>query len=204
MTIAVGIFDLFTYTIPGALYLGLFSYVAFRLHWLNPTAVDHLPTFLLVVILVLASYLLGYIAYPIGAGLNRVLPKRRDRSRYRAVFLQRVPAARHRDFVHADHGVLFSAIQWQDKDVAADVNRLRAAGLMLRNSAPALLLGATIAFIEIFTSPHPAPPIVIVILLGFGSIALTIQGRRLSHWANLKTLELAFWVPEVDEKVREP
>ena len=40
---AVGIFDLFTYTIPGSLYLGFFSYLGFRLHWVDPAAASRLP-----------------------------------------------------------------------------------------------------------------------------------------------------------------
>jgi hypothetical protein len=203
VTFAIGIFDLFTYTIPGALYLGLFSYLAFRLHWVDPGALGRLSTVLLVVILVLASYLLGYLAYPVGWLLNRVLPRRRERN-VRQEFRNRVPAARDRDFVQADLGLLLGGIQLRDKDVAIEVNRLRAAGLMLRNSAPALTLGVATAVVEIFTSGHPGEAIAFALLLAAGAIALVVQYRRLSHWAGLKTLELAFWLPDVDEQTRPP
>lgn len=202
MTIAVGLFDLLTYTIPGALYLGWLAYLAFRLHWLSPTDVGHLPTFLLVVILVLASYLLGYLAYPIGALLNRITPRFRHRH-VRTEFLNRNPAARDREFVQADQFLLLGAIQLQDMDVALEVVRLRAAGLMLRNSAPALTLGCVVAFVEIFAGGHPVPAIVAVILLAAGAVALINQGRRMSRYAHMKTLELAYWLPDVDEKTRE-
>lgn len=202
MTVAVGLFDLLTYTIPGALYLGWLSYVAFRLHWLDPAAIGHLPTFLLVVMLVLASYLLGYLAYPVGALLNRITPRFRHRP-VRKEFLDRNPSARDRDFVRADQFLLLGGLQLQDLEVAVEVVRLRAAGLMLRNAAPALILGLVVAFVEIFTSRHPAPAIVAVVLLAAGAVALINQGRRMSRYAHLKTLELAFWLPDVDEKTRD-
>ena len=186
MTFAVGIFDLFTYTIPGALYLGVLSYVAFRLHWVDPAAAGRLPIVVLVVIMVLVSYLLGYLAYPVGALLNRV------------------PAARGRAFVRADPSLLLGALQLRDKDVAAEITRLRATGLMLRNSAPALVLGFATALVEIFASGHPAPATAAGALFAAGAVALVVQGRRLGYWASLKTLELAFWLPDVDEQTREP
>lgn len=201
MNFAVGIFDLFTYTIPGSLYLGFFSYLGFRLHWVDPAAAARLPTVLLIAILVLASYLLGYMAYPVGALLNKVIPQRRDR-RVRPEFLRRVPAAKDREFVKVDPGLLLSAIQLQDKDLGAEVSRLRASGLMLRNSAPALLLGTITAGVEIFTSARPGMAFALAGALAAGSVALLVHGRRLSLWAGLKTLELAYWLPDVDERSR--
>ena len=38
--------------------------------------------------------------------------------------------------------------------------------------------------------------------LAAGSVALLVHGRRLSLWAGLKTLELAFWLPDVDERAQ--
>jgi hypothetical protein len=40
------------------------------------------------------------------------------------------------------------------------------------------------------------------VLLAVGSFSLIIQGRRFGHWASLKTLELRFWLPDVDERFR--
>lgn len=40
------------------------------------------------------------------------------------------------------------------------------------------------------------------VLLGAGFCSLIVQGRRLGHWASLKTLELCFWIPDIDEKCR--
>jgi len=131
------------------------------------------------------------------------VPRRRDRQP-RKEFLNRVPAARGRAFVRADPSLLLGALQLRDKDVAAEITRLRATGLMLRNSAPALVLGFATALVEIFASGHPAPATAAGALFAAGAVALVVQGRRLGYWASLKTLELAFWLPDVDEQTREP
>lgn len=200
MNFAVGVFELFTYTIPGALYLALFGYVGARLHWLDPAAAGRAPVVLLVIGLVLITHLLGYLGYPLGAAINRLVTRRRDR-RPRQEFLRRNPEARDRAYVQADPHLLLSAIQLHDKDVALDVSRLRASGLMLRNSAPPLLLGALVAFVELFTGTKPALAAVSLVLLAVGSVSLVAQGRKMGHWATIKTLELCFWIPEIDERL---
>jgi hypothetical protein len=203
VTIAVGIFDLFTYTIPGSLYLGFLSYVALRLHWVAPGAIGGLPTALLIVIVVLAAYLIGYVGYPVGAVLNRAVPHRRERGA-RQEFLGRVPAAQGRAYVQADPHLLHSGLQLHDKDVAIEVTRLRASGLMLRSSAPPLVLGFIAAIVELFAGPRPVLAASCAAVFAAGAASLIIQGRRLTYWAGLKTLELAFWLPDVDEKTKAP
>lgn len=197
MTFAIGIFDLFTYTIPGSLYLALAGYLAARLHWIDPGAAGRAPTLLLVIALVLLSYLVGYLAYPLGALANQVLPTRR-KHRAQQEFLSRNPAARGREYVRADTALLLGALELHNKEVAVEVSRLRATGLMLRNSAPPLALGAIAGLVELFTSHRPLLAAGSAVTLGAAAVALVVQGRRLRHWANLKTLELCFWIPDID------
>ncbi|WP_370943764.1 hypothetical protein AB5J62_32225 [Amycolatopsis sp. cg5] len=200
MNFAIGVFDLFTYTIPGALYLALFGYVGARFGWIDPAAVGRAPVVLLVIALVLVTQLLGYLGYPLGAAINRLVTRRRDR-RPRQEFLRRNPEARDRAYVEADPHLLLSVIQLHDKDVAVEVSRLRATGLMLRNSAPPLLLGALVAVVEIFTGSKPALAAVSLLLFAVGSVSLVAQGRKMGHWASIKTLELCFWIPDIDERL---
>ena len=201
MTFVVGIFDLFAYTIPGSLYLAFFGYLATRLHWMDPGVVGRAPVLLLVIVIVVASYLLGYLAYPLGEVAKRVLPQRRIR-RPREEFLNRNPAARSRDYVHADPFLLLSAVELHNREVAAEATRLRATGLMLRNSAPPLLLGSGAAIVELVLGRNPVFMAGSALLLAAGFCSLIVQSRRLGHWASLKTLELCFWLPDIDEKCR--
>ncbi|OLF18910.1 hypothetical protein [Actinophytocola xanthii] len=201
MNITVGIFDLFAYSVPGALYLALLAYLGFRLDLVEPAAVAGVPGVLLVVAVVVLSYLLGYLAYPVGALANRLLPRRRRRDP-RAEFRRRNPAAQDRDYVGADPFLLLSGLQLHDADVAAEVVRLRASGLMLRNSAPPLLFAAVAAVVETFAGPRPVVAAVSAALFAAVSVVLLAQGRKIGHWASIKTLELCFWLPDVDERVR--
>ena len=201
MNIVVGVFDLFTYTIAGGLYLALTGYVADRVGLVNLAALNSANGVLVVIGVVVLSYLMGLLAYPLGALLNRVVPRRRHRDP-RAEFRRRNPAARDRDFVRADSFLLLAAIQVHSVDMANDVNRLRASGLMSRNTGPALVLAAVTALVEVFTSGHPLLAAVCVVAFAGGSVLLIAEGRRLGHMASIKTLELSFWLPDVDDKTR--
>jgi hypothetical protein len=201
VNITVGIFDLFAYSVPGALYLALLGYLGFRLDLVEPAAVAGVPGVLLVIAVVLLSYLLGYLAYPVGALANRLLPRRRRRDP-RAEFRRRNPAARDRDYVDADPFLLLSGLQLHDVDVSAEVVRLRASGLMLRNSAPPLLFAAIVAVVDVFAGPRPLVAAVSAVLFAAVSVVLLAQGRKIGHWASIKTLELCFWLPDLDERVR--
>ncbi|WP_091381328.1 hypothetical protein [Actinokineospora alba] len=202
MTFAIGIFDLFTYAIPGSLYLAFFAHVITRLHLLGGGAMTGTPAWLLVVLVVVLSYLLGYLAYPAGELANRIVPRRRKRNASQE-FRTRVPAAEGRDFVDMDRSVLLSAIELHDKDVAIEVKRLRATGLMLRNSAPPLALGFVAAVVELFAGRNHALAAGCAVLLLGGFVAFIVQARRLAHWAVMKTLELCYWIPDIDDRCRQ-
>jgi len=203
VTFAVGLFDLFTYTIPGALYLSVLGYLAGRLHWIDLSAVGRGPVVLLVIGIALASYLLGYLAYPLGARAERLLPRRRSRN-LRQEFLRRNPAARDRAFVNADAFLLYSALQLHDKEAAIEVTRLRTGGLMLRNSSPPMAFGFAASAVELVLGRNTLFAVGCVVLFAAAFPGLITQGRKLSYWASLKTLELCFWIPEIDDKVIVP
>ena len=93
-------------------------------------------------------------------------------------------------------------MQPHDTDVAAEVTRLRAAGLMLRNSAPPVMPGFVAAIGELILRRNPVLAAGSAVPLAVGSSSLIIQGRRFGHWASLKTLELCLWLPDVDERFR--
>ncbi|WP_037303367.1 hypothetical protein [Amycolatopsis orientalis] len=206
MNFVIGVFDLFAYTIPGALYVAFFGYLGTKLHILTAASVGGVPTVVLVVVIVVLSFLLGYLAYPLGDAMERIVPRRRQRIPAEE-FVRRMPSAKDRAYLEESPHLLLGALQLHDKEVAGDVTRLRASGLMVRNCAPPLLFGAIAAIVEIFAGKHPFLAAGIAVLLMFASITLIAQGRKLGLWAGMKTLELCFWLPEIDEKLaaaREP
>lgn len=201
MNIAVGVFDLFAYSVPGSLYLTFLGYLVFRLNLAEPAAVFGLPGALLLVGAILLSYLLGYLAYPLGAVVNRLVPQRGKRDP-RAEFLRRSPAAKDRDYVRADPFLLLAALQLNNLEAGTEVIRLRATGLMLRNGAPPLLVGAIASVVEVFVGPRPLVAAGCAVLFAVTSVVLVTQGRKHGRWASIKTLEMCFWLPDIDERFR--
>jgi hypothetical protein len=200
VNLVVGVFDLFTYAIAGGLYLALAGYVASRVDLVDLAALNGTNGVLLVIGAVVLSYLCGIVAYPLGAAMNKLLPGGRGQAR--TEFLRRNPTARDRPFVRADSFLLLSALQMHDMDAATEVNRLRASGLMARNSGPALALASVTALVEVFTSGHPVPALVCAVVFAPASVLLILEGRRLGHMASIKTLELCFWLPGIDDRIR--
>jgi len=202
MSFTLGVFDLFTYAAPGSLYLALITYIAARLGWLDPSQIVHANTTLVIIIGTIASYLLGHITYMAGRFLLYVSPWRRDIADARHEFAERVPAAMNRPFLTAHSAVLRAAIELHEINAASEIARLQAVGLMLRNSAPPLILGAVAAVANAATNTHPVLSIYCAIILPIAAAGCLFQSARMSYWSYAKTLELAFWVPGIDDGLR--
>jgi hypothetical protein len=202
VTFAVGIFDLFCFVIPGALELSILVYVLGRLGLSEPSAIAAMPTALLVAGALVASYLLGRLCQPLGAQLERLLPRwRLSPDAARQEFLVRVPQAQHRPYVHADPALLLAAAEMHDKEVASEIGTMRAQSLMLRNIALALALALVVALVELVLGGHRTVAGGIVALLPFAALGMLRQGRKLWHVSRLKTLEICFWLPGIDQKL---
>src|SRR4051794_15235337 len=134
MSLMLGIFDVFTYAIPGSLYLLLGAYVATRLGWVNIGDLNTSPSIVLIAAIIIASYLVGHVTYPMGSNLGHVLPLwRRSIDDARDEFTRRVPAAAERPYVRADLSLLQAMAENQQREVAQEITPLRAVGLMVRN-----------------------------------------------------------------------
>jgi len=147
----------------------------------------------------------GHIAEPLAAGLDRRL--RLWKSVYnvdvRKEFVRLVPGAAHRAYVQSDLKLLLAASEASDKDAALEISRLRAVGLMLRNCSVPFLLACVTAIVEVVIGNHR--PIAILSSIAFAAATLSgiRQGKRLREWANMKTLEICFWIPGIDDAVQD-
>ena len=203
VTFALSIYDLFAYAIPGALQLLLLLYLGQRWHWVNAQALTQVPSGLLLVGMTLVSYLLGHLQYPVGWLFDR-LARSRGRLRWetaRQVFLSRNPSAKGRHFIDADVHLLLAAVELHAREVAAEISRLRAAGLMLRSCAVPLACGALSAAVELAITPARLTASAVAALLTVATIMAINHSIRLRAWALAKTFELAFWVPGIDDKI---
>ncbi|WP_405476425.1 hypothetical protein [Streptomyces sp. NBC_00009] len=202
MTLAVGIFDLFTYGIPGALHLSLITYILARWNIVDLGDLTTAPSAVQVVACAVASYLLGHLAYPLSALLDKVAPRwNRNVERARLEFLARVPEAQSRAFVHTDISLLLAAVELHDKEVASEITRLRGLALMLRNSALALAFALLVAVIEVIVSSNRVLAGGCAGVLLASCIAAVREGRLVQHFDRLKTLEICFWIPDIDSKL---
>ncbi|WP_406629399.1 hypothetical protein [Amycolatopsis sp. WGS_07] len=198
MTFAVSIFDLFSFTVPGAVQLSLTVYALDRLGVLHVTALSTAPGLLLVAGAVVASYLLGHLFHPLAAQLDRLRP-RRDAEDARQEFVARVPQARDRAYVQADPALLVAAAELHDKDAAGEVIRMRAQSVMLRNIAFAFTLATVVALVQTSTGPHRVVAAVAAALSVLGAAGALGSGRKVWHMSRLKTLEICYWVPDIDQ-----
>lgn len=202
MTFAIGIFDLFTYSVPGVLQLSFIVYCFWRLGDIN---VSHIiittPTALLLFGTLLLSYVLGHITYSLASALERLIPTRhRYMPEARAEFVRRVPEAQQRRYLHVDKSLLQAAAELHSKEVASEIARLRAIGLLMRSAAATMLIGSVAAVVEICTGPYRVIAACGAVVLLSGAVGAYIQRRKMAHWANLKTLEICFWIPNIDDQ----
>ncbi|MBV2353323.1 hypothetical protein KUM39_02925 [Streptomyces sp. J2-1] len=205
MTLTIGIFDLFTYAVPGAVRLSLILYVLDRLGVTDPGSLATVPSALLIIGGAVASHLLGHLTYPLCAVLDKLAPRwNRSVDDARTEFTARVPEARDRPFVHADFSLLLAAVELHDKSATGEITRLRGLALMLRNSTLALAPGFAliVALVETGAGPQHALAGCCAALLLAALVAALPEGRRVRHLDRLKTLELAFWTPDIDENPR--
>ena len=204
MTIQLGLFDVFTYTIPGSLYLALIAFVGERLHWLDIGDFRSVPSIVLVGGLLICSYLLGFAANPVAEQLDRWLTWWKAvyaMEDIREAFTEQVPTAGNRPYCSADKYLLQALAEATQSGVALEISRFRATGLMLRNCAPPFLLACVVSITEAATGGRPVVGVLCALLFGGAVLSCIGQGKRLRDWAESKTLQICFWIPNIDEMV---
>jgi hypothetical protein len=199
VTFAVSIFDLFCFAIPGALQLSIVIYLVARLGLADVDALAAMPTVVLVVAGVVASYLLGRLCHPLGVQLERRLPFRRlSPDAARQEFLAKVPQAQNRAYVRADPALLLAAAETFNKEAAGEIGTMRAQSLMLRNTALALTLAAVVGLVELIVGGQRLLAGGCAALLLIAAVGMLREGRNLWHMSRLKTLETCFWISDID------
>jgi len=198
MNFTLGVYDLFTYAVPGSLYLALLTYIADRLSWVSAATILHSNTTLVIIAAAVASYLLGHATYQLGRALSHAYGRHKDPEDAAQEFANRVPAARGRAFLRANRGVLQAAVEVYASQSAVEIVRLRAISLMLRNSAPVFLLGALAAVAEAISDQRQVVAGCCAVVFLLAAIGCLTQSVNIGHWANMKTFELAYWVPDID------
>jgi hypothetical protein len=203
MAFILGVFDLLAYAIPGSLYLGSFAYVSHRAGWIDVPSLLALPSLPMAIATVVAAFLTGQAAHPLGRLIDRVNPfGAKDLTHEaRELFLRRNPTATSRRFLRLDPFTLLAALEADDREAAADVFRLRAVGTMLSRSVPALALGSGVALVEVFTGTLPLFAGLIAVTLALVTAGCLYQSATFRRWAIIRTYELSFWNDGLDARL---
>jgi hypothetical protein len=133
-SLSLGVFDVFAYAVPGSLYPALGTYISGVIGWADVSRLVSLPTVLLAGGIFVASYLLGFVTYPVASGLDRVLPLRSRSADARRSFAARTPAAAGRPFLAAGMALLRRRLRCGRTTPFKEIARLRAVAIMIRTA----------------------------------------------------------------------
>jgi hypothetical protein len=206
MTIQLGLFDVFTYTIPGSLYLALISYIGERLGWFDIANLKNVPSLVLIGGLLICSYIVGFVADPVAAQLDRWLRhwKAKYHGHARETFKEQVPSAGTRSYAMADLYLLLALAETTYKEAALEISRLRATGLMLRNCSVPFLFASVVSIVEAAIGSRPLLAALCALLFAGAVLSCIFQGKRLRVWADMKTLQICYWIPGIDNMILHP
>src|SRR5215210_814607 len=160
MSITLGIYDFFSYIIPGLLYLYVindflrivrWNFVEIN-SWLRP---DQAPNFVVLIVLLVVSFIVGHIFNPLAKELFDFvsgLSKRKGAAeRSLMAITGRYPNLKIA-FGPKDWSTLFVLIRLRNLDLSKFIDKFNADSLMLRNIAFALILFAVNYIVEFFVT----------------------------------------------------
>jgi hypothetical protein len=135
MSIRIGIYDFFAYTLPGVFYLliSLFGLVVFGVVEIELSILRSLSLFSFVILLA-AGYIVGLLLDPVAYRWSRLFQKsNREAVEFAFERFKTQHAWLKLDFEPADWGIMLFAIKSRSIDVAMDVEQHNVASIMLRN-----------------------------------------------------------------------
>jgi hypothetical protein len=207
VSFTLGLYEVFAYSLPGGAYAALLAYLADRFGWLPHPLPFQGEAGVAVLVLAGLSYALGHLAYGAGRWLEREVrpwltpPRRRGAGtrveRNRARFLTRCPQAAGRPYLAINPSLLLAAVQLQNRDAAAEVERINVGAMMLRGLAPPAFAGAAVAVVEAVVRGRPDITGLAALLAATGTACWLLYDQR-ARWAEHKVYEFAFWMPEID------
>ena len=191
MSIRVGLYDFFAYTLPGIFYLLI---ITFWVNTLGLLAIDFsiLKDFSLEVLFAMigAGYIIGLLIDEVSYRWIRLFQKSNTEAKKAAYdeFTERHPWVTLK-YDAKDWGILLRAVKSVSMDAAADVEQHNVASIMLRNISFAFvlcLISSVIYFLFVFSDLW-------VLGLGFLFLTMAILARRRSrirrHWFYIGVFE---------------
>lgn len=177
MSIRMGIYDFFAYTIPGGLCL---LAVLYAITIFTPLRIDLMQVSIAqVLIFAVASYVVGILVDPLAKFLRfrskDVLSEVRTEVKRRNTQIDLLE-------VDLDWYVLLAYIRYQSMDMATEVERFKATEIMTRNVSFVLLIYAVLAVVNLMVNGYSIWPVVLALLSLPGFILARKQALRYRKW----------------------
>lgn len=184
MSITFGIYDFFSYTVPGALYILVVNQLLILMKLpsidINNLNVNLGSTLLWVII----SYVVGQLMdsfsirlyYAVNKFTAETIAMKEFRERHKDLAI---------DFTIHDRQTLFSVVRHNNLDLALYIDSFKAISIMLNNISLALLLLAIEQLAEMLVRGFTFPTLVVLVAsLGFSYVAITRSALfNKWHWS---------------------
>jgi hypothetical protein len=82
-----------------------------------------------------------------------------------------------------------------------EITRVRASGVMLRGLAAPFAAGTVVALVDGGLHARWVEGAVAAAVLALASGLAVVRGSEMARWAVQKTLELAFWIDGIDDRL---
>ncbi len=192
MSVRIGVYDFFSYTLPGALFL-LWGAVAYEL-WTGNSVVPGLDRVDLaqVALIAVASFLLGHLMDPVSwrNPWYWLFGPRDAASVAHDAIVASLPGVQL-GFQASDWPILEARIALDSDSAAAEPQKLRATHIMLRSTCLALLLFALLCLVNLIAKGWQEKHLVgTVVALGFSAVAAR-GSHKFSRWSYNRVFELA-------------
>ena len=179
MSVTLGIYDVFSYAIPGLLYLFIFTEVLRLLH-LPSFDTAKFDNFVYLVLIGLLSYLVGHVFDYISHNIwYRVFYRGHTEERAYEKFKE-IPGI-NVDFDPRQWSILFSVLRHNNFELVNSIDKNKATSIMLRNVSFALFLLAIVSAIRTFANGFS----LISLLLSIIALIASIVALRRSDMFNL-------------------
>lgn len=180
MSIRVGTYDFFAYTLPGGIYLIatlylLQKYGGFLFDYTN------IPTVYFIV-LIGAAYIMGLVIDPIASNFWYWLFRPKDFFKTTMKEFNQRNSRIQVEFQDMDWYVLVAYIKRINREMATDIEHINALHIMFRNLSFGFLIYSAIATLEYIERAYSIPFAVMAGLLLIGSIIFIRQAIRFNRW----------------------
>ncbi len=181
MSIRIGIYDFFAYTIPGGLMLcialGVLDTCGFPDLWIKIFSLNTLQVFSLII----ACYLLGFVISPVLSKWSQFF----EPENFEKDALERLKK-RNPDLVFninpSDWAIWFASIRRESMEMALEIDRFLAISKMVRGVSLFLLLSGTLGLVNIILNRISAWYLPFVGLLFVLSIVAVRESIKFKRW----------------------